>query len=181
MDIFTVLRPPHIIRGHAAKRIGELNEALAHLHKGAEPSMNGILQEKSIAATLLSVIAECSEVRTETLPLLRTSDRIAPVLEYIRSNLKQDLRREALAKAANLSPSRFDTLFKSLLGMAPMAYVHGLRLQEAQRLLLNSDLSVKAIADAVGHEDPFHFSRSFKRHYGTSPQLFRQQAKERIL
>ncbi len=46
-------------------------------------------------------------------------------------------------------------------------------LLEAQRLLRWTDMSVKEISYAVGFADPFHFSRTFKRHYGRSPQDFR--------
>ena len=86
-----------------------------------------------------------------------------------------------LARIAGLSSSRFDVLFKSVLGMTPMNYVHMLRLKEAQRLLLNSTFSIKEIACAIGHDDPFHFSRVFKQHYNLSPQMFRQQAGDRII
>ena len=98
MDIFTVLAPPAVIKGSSARRIGEFNEALAHLHKQTEMSLNDILREKSITASLLSIIADSSKIRTEALPFLQESDRIAPVLEYIRKYIKTDLQAGVAGK-----------------------------------------------------------------------------------
>lgn len=180
IDIFTILDPASVIRGEAAERIGMFNVELVDLSRKTEPSLDDILRKKIISTSLFSIIAENSQMRPDALLLLQNTDRIALVIKHIKENLKSDLGRDELAKLANLSTSRFDVLFKSFFRISPMTYVHSLRLTEARQMLISSNSSIKEIAASVGHDDPFHFSRIFKRHYGASPQAFRRQSKESI-
>lgn len=53
--------------------------------------------------------------------------------------------------------------------MPPVQFQKQLRLQEAQRLMLSGDVDAGQAAYRVGYEDPSHFSRDYKRHYGESP------------
>jgi two-component system response regulator YesN len=52
------------------------------------------------------------------------------------------------------------------------------RLQEAENMLLCTDLSIAEIGDRVGWEDQFYFSRTFKKNTGLSPGDFRRQFKK---
>lgn len=66
-------------------------------------------------------------------------------------------------------------IFKKYSGMSIFTYIHQLRIQRAQYLLLNSALDVKQIAEAVGFTDPYYFSRLFKRFSHCSPTDFRRE------
>ena len=50
-----------------------------------------------------------------------------------------------------------------------------MRLRKAQQLLIGTDRSVAEIAREVGHPDPYHFSRVFRRSVGVSPAKYRKQ------
>lgn len=65
-------------------------------------------------------------------------------------------------------------IFKKYSGMSIFSYIHRLRIQRAQHLLLNSGLAVNQIAEAVGFSDPYYFSRLFKRFVRCSPSDFRK-------
>lgn len=70
--------------------------------------------------------------------------RILLVLQFLDEHLDQHLSREELAEKLYLSPTRFHYVFKQAMGMAPMDYVHQLRLRRSQELLIGSDFpSVK--------------------------------------
>jgi len=80
-----------------------------------------------------------------------------------------------LARAVNLSPSRFAHLFHQHVGMPPGRYLRHRRLERARLLLESSFLSVKEVMAAVGFNDPSHFSRDFQRVYGASPRAWRER------
>ncbi len=66
-------------------------------------------------------------------------------------------------------------IFKKYSGMSIFTYIHQLRIQRAQYLLMNSELPVNRIAESVGFTDPYYFSRLFKRFTHCSPSDFRKQ------
>jgi AraC-like DNA-binding protein len=82
-----------------------------------------------------------------------------------------------MARDAGLSRQHFTELFRHHFGMAPMKYVLQARMHRAAHLLRDQNLRVSDVARAVGFEDPFHFSRSFRKEFGISPRLLRKRQK----
>lgn len=103
--------------------------------------------------------------------------RLLAARRLIEEGLDRPLRLEDLAAEAGLSVSQFSLLFRRRFGTSPMRYLDGLRMQAARRLLEQSALSVQAVAERVGFEDPLYFSRRFKRHLGSSPSAYRVRAR----
>jgi len=60
-------------------------------------------------------------------------------------------------------------LFKKTSGINLWDYVTQLRMNEAKRLLLTTDLRRYEISDEIGYESPEHFSKIFKKHFGVNP------------
>jgi|SRR5689334_14542802 AraC family transcriptional regulator of arabinose operon len=87
--------------------------------------------------------------------------------------LDRSLRVADLARAVNLSPSRFTQLFRAETGDSPARYLQARRLEEARALIESSFLSVKEVMARVGFNDPSHFTRSFVRHHGVAPSRLR--------
>jgi AraC-like DNA-binding protein len=79
-----------------------------------------------------------------------------------------------LARAVNLSVSRFAHLFREQLGVSPQQFVERRRLDAACRLLELTRRSIASIAAEVGYPDPLYFSTRFRRHTGTSPSDYRR-------
>jgi AraC-like DNA-binding protein len=63
--------------------------------------------------------------------------------------------------------------FKAVFGQPVYGYLLNLRLSQASRLLLDTRLSVKEVATAVGYAHANHFSAAFRRAYGASPARYR--------
>jgi AraC-like DNA-binding protein len=79
-----------------------------------------------------------------------------------------------LAASAFLSIGRFTELFREEVGCSPREYLGRVRIRAAKSLLLESDLTVAAIAARTGFPDPAYFTRFFRQEVGLSPSEFRR-------
>lgn len=77
------------------------------------------------------------------------------------------------AKQSNLSVYQFIHKFKELTGTSPMKYIERIRIDKSKELLTNTDLTVTEVADIVGYNNPFYFSRVFKKNTGSTPSAYR--------
>ena len=96
-------------------------------------------------------------------------------MRLIHASYQTDLRIPELARMENLSHSRYIAVFREQNGVSPTAYIIGLRVRNACELLRSTDMTVKQIAAQVGYDDPFFFSKLFKRHTGASPSEYRRR------
>jgi AraC-like DNA-binding protein len=107
----------------------------------------------------------------------RESDPVvSDVLEELLRRVSRPTTLEELAAFAGYSPQHLNRTFQRRLGVTPLQYLTRLRMQRAAELLVENRLTVQRIARAVGIDDPFYFSRLFKRHTGQSPIRFREAA-----
>lgn len=95
---------------------------------------------------------------------------------YVHDHLAEPMTVQALARHAKLSPAHFTRLVRRSLGVAPMQYVIGKRMDRAATLLTQTPMKLTAIAEAVGYDDPYYFSRLFKKVTGVSPSAYRNRA-----
>lgn len=100
-------------------------------------------------------------------------DLISNTILFMRSKLAEKLTLEDLAMMNKLSASHFSLLFKKGTGMSPLDYFIHLKLQQACLLLLTSEIKVKRIAADLGYDDPYYFSRLFKKYIKISPLQYR--------
>jgi AraC family transcriptional regulator of arabinose operon len=103
--------------------------------------------------------------------------KIAQTIAYMKQHLNRAIQLDALAAIANLSRSRYVDLFKHQTGYPPIDYFIRLRMHRACQLLDTTDLSVKAIAAALGYDDPLYFSRLFRAVNEQSPVEYRKLRK----
>jgi AraC family transcriptional regulator len=99
--------------------------------------------------------------------------RIRRAVEMMHAHMDKELPLEELASAAYLSPFHFARLFKKLTGASPHAYLASLRVQRAQQLLAETDLSISELSARVGYASPSHFSKAFRQTTGMTPRAFR--------
>lgn len=81
----------------------------------------------------------------------------------------------SLARKSHLSPATIHRLFQRFLKKSPARWMAEKKAQKAARLLRTTSHSIQAVGNLLGINDPFHFSRFFKRHHGVSPRTFRNQ------
>ena len=101
--------------------------------------------------------------------------RFGAVIEYIHQHLGEKLAVVTLARIASLHPNYFSNLFAESFGVPPREYILRKRMERAQLLLWQTDLSIKEIADATGCEGAPYFSRIFRKRVGMTPREYRRQ------
>jgi AraC-like DNA-binding protein len=104
---------------------------------------------------------------------LRGDDRLWHLWELVGRELSRRWTLAALARASHLSAEHLRRLCKQQLGRSPRQQVTYLRMQRAGELLATTDEKVESIAAAVGYENPFVFSTTFKKWIGWRPSEFR--------
>lgn len=107
----------------------------------------------------------------------RQSDdaQISRCQEWIAANYSGPGPVAQMTRLSGLPERTFARRFKQSTGMAPLEYVHTLRLEEAKQMLEAGAEPVEAIANEVGYEDAGFFSRLFRRKVGLTPQQYRRR------
>ncbi|MCZ8519588.1 MULTISPECIES: AraC family transcriptional regulator [Paenibacillus] len=99
---------------------------------------------------------------------------------YIDTNYGDSLNLEQLAQMAGISPKYYGSLFKKMFGKTAIDYLTEVRIRNAKRLMMQSDLRLRDVAFKVGYHDEFYFSRMFKREVGVSPTAYLKNRSHRI-
>jgi transcriptional regulator GlxA family with amidase domain len=98
--------------------------------------------------------------------------RVQKAIRLMQENLSRKLIPGEIAAAVNLSLAHLRYLFKTETGQSPAQYLRSLRMQEAERLLKTTFLSVKEVMHRIGVRDESHFTRDFKKIYGMTPAQY---------
>ncbi|NGM24176.1 helix-turn-helix transcriptional regulator [Roseomonas stagni] len=97
------------------------------------------------------------------------------VRELVAVSLHETLRVEDLASAVRLSTSYFTRAFKASFGETPHGYLLRMRVEQAQRMMLEGSEPLAQIALACGLADQAHMSRVFRQATGSSPSAWRRR------
>lgn len=95
--------------------------------------------------------------------------KIAEAVAIMQSAIETPVSPGDVAQRIGISTRQLERLFAKHLGATPKAYYMKLRLENARRLLLQTDMKVLDVAIASGFYTPSHFARLYKKHFGTSP------------
>jgi AraC-like DNA-binding protein len=96
----------------------------------------------------------------------------------MQEHIDDNITLTDLCKHFNYSSSRFSSLFKQKTGYAPIDYFIQLKMQKATQQLDFTDRSIKHIAMNMGFDDPYYFSKRFRKIIGMSPKKYRMIKKD---
>jgi AraC-like DNA-binding protein len=100
--------------------------------------------------------------------------RVARVLRYLAEDLTRRPNLADVSRIAGLEPTYFSKRFRVIVGISYATWSQRLRVHHARQLLGIADLSITAIAAAVGYMDVTTFERAFRRVEGTCPRAYRR-------
>lgn len=103
---------------------------------------------------------------------------VARVISAMHEHLYDPLSLNEMADIAHYSPYHFNRLFRKVTGIPPNHFLYALRLNQAKRLLAETDLNVTEICFEVGYNSLGSFTSRFHELIGLSPRAFRGLARQ---
>jgi two-component system response regulator YesN len=101
-------------------------------------------------------------------------------IEYINENFRKEITLDDVSAHIHISSYYFSHGFKKFTGMTFIEYLTKIRIKEAKKLLLTTDLNIGEVGKKVGYDDPNYFGRVFKNIEGIPPSKFRVSKKIRL-
>lgn len=143
----------------------------------AEPDNvdEGLLKIKMLEL-LYDVAAADKELLQQLLQMKKPAK--TDLAEVVEANFASPITIEQLAYLSGRSLASFKRDFNDIYNMPPSEWIRIKRLNKAKEALENTDLSVLDVCYMVGFENPSHFSRIFKEHFGYTPSAVRQSINE---
>ena len=120
------------------------------------------------------LLAELRRTFGATLSRPRPPLLLRQVLGYVEAHLAQPMTVAELAGEVGRSKSGLTALFQAHCGVSPIQWIHQCRMTRACELLSTTTMPIGEIGAAVGIEDPFYFSKLFKKRMGQSPLAYRK-------
>ncbi|MDA3731908.1 AraC family transcriptional regulator [Niameybacter massiliensis] len=154
------------VRGYLDLLIGYMIE---QGKKDASQKMSAPFFEQDFTLERIKTRIQQSDVQLDS--------RIQVVIDYIILHPSEQYTILEMSRMAELSESRFRTLFKKQVGKKPLEYLNEIRMMTAARKLLISGDNISDIAYEIGFEDPNYFSRIFKKYFCMTPKQYRDNAK----
>lgn len=138
---------------------------------GSEPLVTRLVD--SILIYLLRLWQNSAEARRYFGAKAVPNAQIAEALKLIHQRYNEDWSLEALAVKSSMSRSVFSRRFARIVGQSPLSYLIDWRMNVATQLLVEENLTLSEIAQKIGYESEYSFSKAFKRLKGVAPGLYR--------
>ncbi len=172
---------PHVLRSHeeaAGPIYLAMVELLSHYFHSKEQSH----WQSGCKASFLQILYhltrrfQASEVmRAEFVQHRQLAERLARLFEFVRVNYAEKITVEQATQLVHMSQAQFMKVFKKVSGMTFVAHVTRVRINNALRLLRETDMTIAEIAAKTGFSDQSYFDRRFRQAFGKSPREWRRQ------
>ncbi len=123
---------------------------------------------KEVLAQVEATLSHSRRLGSETQRVVRHA------MAFIHEHYAESLSRAELAQQVGLNERYLTRCFRQELGLTPLDYLNRYRVQQAKRLLKQSDRTITEVAAAVGFEDSSYFGRVFRQEVGISPRAYQQ-------
>jgi AraC-like DNA-binding protein len=172
------LLPPRIVvrSGTGSSGVRSFLRELVAESKANRPGTEGVMSRLAELVFLLVLRSHFDAHGSVDRGLLAAvaDPRVGRALKQIHGSLGTAWTVAKLAGSVGMSRAAFSQLFTAKTGVSPMAYTQRCRLQEAARLLRETNLNLSEIGQCVGYSDATAFSRAFRRDVGSSPTDYRR-------
>ncbi|MGQ8867135.1 helix-turn-helix transcriptional regulator [Myroides sp. TSA_177.3] len=140
-------------------------------------SFEGLTRKIYLESKIYEILAYCFEeqIATQTVKLTtRDIESIHFAAHIIQSNISHPLTIEEISKKVGINQTKLKLGFKQLYGTTIFGYLQELRMNQAQKYLLNTADSIEEISIKCGYINTSNFSNAFKKHFGYAPSRCRQ-------
>ena len=145
--------------------LDEISVALAR-----DTTPGRLIATSGMAWRLLTQLAVDRVIPSEGAPVERA-------MRYLEERIDGHVQVPELAAMVGVSPSHLAALFRTATGGGVLAHHNALKMARARELLDPTTLPVAEIGRRIGLDDPFYFSRQFRRTHGMSPRAYRETRK----
>ena len=94
-------------------------------------------------------------------------------IKFIAAHYKENISLNHIAEEVKLQPTYLCRSFKEYTDKSPVEYINAMRIEEACKLLSQTDKRISSIVDELGFKDPGYFARVFKKYTGFKPSEYR--------
>lgn len=137
-------------------------------------SINSEIYIKTLLLQLLILLNRCSSKYDNNYEMEQKNENIFKIIRYLNVNYTNKISLQILSELFFISESHLSRSFKKVTGFNIMTYINVLRVKEAQKMLLNSNLNITEIAYTIGYDSITHFERVFKSFTSVSPLKYRK-------
>lgn len=130
-------------------------------------------QAKALMYSVLTEVFGAARSMKET----GASSIVESTKQFMEFHYAQSHSLRDLAGRHGMCAKYFSEVFKKYTGITPIDYLIGYRMKQAYKFLLTTTCNVKEIAQSVGYQDAYYFSRLFKKQFGFSPSEVRVRSK----
>lgn len=137
----------------------------------------------SEARSIADLMAPLSEAMVHLSTVCRISDidNRSPIVfeaaEYVNRNFQNRISLDSVARLLHVNKSYLSKRFKMEMGVTFTEYVNQLKINYARRMLAQSPVLVADLAVQLGFQNHSYFSKIFQQYTGTTPNLYRRQAR----
>jgi AraC-like DNA-binding protein len=172
-----------VLRADELPRLGPLSLSLGLLADELGQAAQGVPGSRAVVHGLMDVVfsyllRELLRRQPDGAAGWGAALRDPPVqraLALLQADCAAPWTLDSLAAAVGVSRTGLALRFRQAMGDTPLSHLRTLRLQQAMRLLADTDQTLEQVAASVGYQDAFGFSKVFKREVGLSPRDFRRQ------
>ncbi|PIF45520.1 AraC-like DNA-binding protein [Chryseobacterium sp. 52] len=135
-----------------------------------------IYLEAKVSELMLLQLEQCIGNQSARSSLLRKDEeKIYAVRDYIINNLNNTCSLIDLAHQVGTNEFTLKKGFKEIFGTTVFNFWNDTKMEQAKKMLLESEMNISEISEEIGYKNPRHFSAAFKRKYGTIPSLLKNK------
>lgn len=136
------------------------------------------MNEKSVLNSLILFMTRLHRIHYRHLVISESSMMpdytIGSFLKYMTEHYN-DVTLVSMAEHFNFHPSYLSSLFKTLSGFTFSEKLLMIRLEQAKRLLVTTNLNIETIVEMIGFKEKSYFHKCFKRYYNITPSKYRKE------
>lgn len=120
--------------------------------------------------------SECTESFDQKFGITLSENKtVAEIQKFLCENLEKKYSTKEIADRFFISEAYLYELFKKNTGITINGFLKTVKMNRAEKLLRETELQVREIAESLGYDDPGYFGKLFRAEYGVTPEIYRKK------